>query len=173
MDFLILDAVLVTPAPLMWIHHALLSLVSFHLITPFSHSTHLCGAPAMCQRDKRGSPCPQWCPIRQGKWTREWSNRACRRRAPRQAPGDQGGLVLSGGKWVAGCQTDGRQGTQKGKGPSCSKTKRCEWALQKHSSHVWMWNAKGLNLRNKQNHETTRRTWDFILKVMGDHWWTV
>ena len=59
--------------------------------------------------------------------------------------------------------------TQKGKGPSCSKTKRCEWALQKHSSHVWMWNAKGLNLRNKQNHETIRRTWDFILKVMGDH----
>ena len=68
---------------------------------------------------------------------------------------------------MAGCQTDVRQGTQKGKGPSCSEAKRCEWAFQKDSSHVGMWNAEGLNLRNKKNHETTQRTQDFILKSDG------
>ena len=63
------------------------------------------------------------------------------------------------------------------KGGACSfqekaknvKVHSTEWAFQKDSSHVWMWNAEGLNLRNKKNHETTQRTRDFILKVMGDH----
>lgn len=69
---------------------------------------------------------------------------------------------------MTGNQADGKLETRKGKGPPCSETHYETVALQNDFNWCGHGTLKGQGGKDKRQHTTTQRTWEFILKLIED-----